>query len=102
MSKPLLDWDQISEVIDCDALLYLCSIWYPEISSHTLTVFGRPVHVPWASGGVCKFSFSELCDQVRPFMNDHERADPDHILPLVSWACRLPDVGLKVSYLGDH
>ncbi|KAI0063505.1 hypothetical protein BV25DRAFT_1824039 [Artomyces pyxidatus] len=28
-----------------------------------LNVFGRPLIVPRSSGGVCKFTFSELCDQ---------------------------------------
>lgn len=39
-----------------------------DIGSQTLTVFGRSLYVPWASSGVCKFSFSELCDQVCLFV----------------------------------
>ncbi|KAI0775799.1 AFG1-like ATPase-domain-containing protein [Trametes elegans] len=27
-----------------------------------IAVFGRKIHVPWSSGGICKFTFSELCD----------------------------------------
>ncbi|KAI0675380.1 AFG1-like ATPase-domain-containing protein [Trametes maxima] len=29
----------------------------------TLTVFGRTIRVPWSADGVCKFTFSELCDE---------------------------------------
>lgn len=32
-------------------------------SARTLTVFGRSVHVPWAKGGICQFSFEELCEE---------------------------------------
>ncbi|KAI9067251.1 hypothetical protein FKP32DRAFT_1588610 [Trametes sanguinea] len=31
-------------------------------ASEDITVFGRKIHVPWSSEGVCKFTFSELCD----------------------------------------
>ncbi|EPQ56948.1 hypothetical protein GLOTRDRAFT_39171, partial [Gloeophyllum trabeum ATCC 11539] len=34
-----------------------------EPKAETLYVFGRPLHVPWTSNGVCKFTFSELCEQ---------------------------------------
>ncbi|OSD06949.1 hypothetical protein PYCCODRAFT_1464084 [Trametes coccinea BRFM310] len=34
----------------------------PEPTSEDITVFGRKIHVPWSFEGICKFSFSELCD----------------------------------------
>ncbi|KZT22234.1 hypothetical protein NEOLEDRAFT_1072044 [Neolentinus lepideus HHB14362 ss-1] len=34
-----------------------------EPKSKTLHVFGRAVHAPWTSNGVCKFTFSELCER---------------------------------------
>ena len=37
-----------------------------EPTARTLNVFGRQLAVPWASGGVCKFTFSELCLEVKP------------------------------------
>ncbi|KAI0373958.1 hypothetical protein BV20DRAFT_936658 [Pilatotrama ljubarskyi] len=36
---------------------------FAEPCSTDLTVFGRTVHVPWSADGVCKFTFSELCDE---------------------------------------
>jgi len=36
-----------------------------DYSSQELQVFGRTIHVPWSSGSLCKFSFSELCGEVR-------------------------------------
>ncbi|KAI8992957.1 AFG1-like ATPase-domain-containing protein [Trametes punicea] len=33
-----------------------------EPSSAEITVFGRKIQVPWSAGGVCKFTFSDLCD----------------------------------------
>ncbi|KAI0071648.1 hypothetical protein K474DRAFT_1712288 [Panus rudis PR-1116 ss-1] len=32
-------------------------------TSPTLNVFGRSLHIPWSSGGVCQFTFAELCDE---------------------------------------
>ncbi|TFY72585.1 hypothetical protein EVG20_g396 [Dentipellis fragilis] len=34
-----------------------------ESKQDTLQVFGRPLQVPWSRGGICKFSFSELCEE---------------------------------------
>ncbi|KAJ7282878.1 AFG1-like ATPase-domain-containing protein [Mycena rebaudengoi] len=34
-----------------------------EARSYELSVFGRRLHVPWSSGGVGQFTFSELCDE---------------------------------------
>ncbi|KAG1751352.1 AFG1-like ATPase-domain-containing protein [Suillus paluster] len=28
-------------------------------------VFGRPLEVPWSSGGTCRFTFAQLCDESR-------------------------------------
>ncbi|KAH9839231.1 AFG1-like ATPase-domain-containing protein [Rhodofomes roseus] len=28
-----------------------------------LIVFGRRIHVPWSAGGVCKFTFAQLCEE---------------------------------------
>ncbi|KAG0707092.1 AFG1-like ATPase-domain-containing protein [Suillus ampliporus] len=28
-------------------------------------VFGRPLQVPWSSGGTCRFTFAQLCDESR-------------------------------------
>jgi len=32
----------------------------------TLSVYGRDVKVPWALGGVARFSFADLCENRRP------------------------------------
>lgn len=37
-----------------------------EGSEKTLRVYGRDVRVPWALGGVARFSFSDLCENRRP------------------------------------
>ncbi|KAH9948963.1 AFG1-like ATPase-domain-containing protein [Amylocystis lapponica] len=34
-----------------------------EPCSQELNVFGRNFHIPWSAGGVCKFSFTQLCDE---------------------------------------
>lgn len=36
-----------------------------DASATQIVVFGREIRVPWSADGVCKFTFSELCDEVR-------------------------------------
>ncbi|KAJ3500907.1 hypothetical protein NLJ89_g9580 [Agrocybe chaxingu] len=43
--------------------VYALSSSEPEPQSRDLHIFGRTVSIPWASGSVCKLSFTDLCDQ---------------------------------------
>ncbi|KZP22052.1 hypothetical protein FIBSPDRAFT_739626 [Athelia psychrophila] len=46
-----------------------------EPKPETLRVFGRPMEVPWASQGICKFTFAQVC---------HETIGPADYLTLAS------------------
>lgn len=46
-----------------------------EPSARTLRVFGRAVHVPWTVGGICRFTFDELCEEVRDFLAGFKTAE---------------------------
>ncbi|KAH9892647.1 AFG1-like ATPase-domain-containing protein, partial [Cubamyces lactineus] len=56
-------WYTREDVSDFEAKLRDVAEASGDVSSGEHIVFGRQIKVPWEAGDVCKFSFSELCEE---------------------------------------
>lgn len=74
---------------------------YPEPQPRVLHVFGRALHVPWTSGGVCRFSFSQLCQEVWTICPYHHLV-LSSLLYIVTWPRRLHFDSFTISCCRHH
>ncbi|EIW63222.1 uncharacterized protein TRAVEDRAFT_43527 [Trametes versicolor FP-101664 SS1] len=56
-------WYTLEQGSDFEARLKELALAAEDASATQIVVFGREIRVPWSADGVCKFTFSELCDE---------------------------------------
>ncbi|KAL1942820.1 hypothetical protein VTO73DRAFT_5060 [Trametes versicolor] len=62
-SKGRGSWYTLAQSSDFEVRLEELALAAGDASATQIVVFGREICVPWSADGVCKFTFSELCDE---------------------------------------